>query len=254
MRLFERTGRRMRLTETGRQVYGYADGIFSLGRELLETLEGGGPARRPRLVVGLAEAVPKLVAYRILEPARQLSEPVTVVCLEDKTDRLLPDLAAHDLDLVLSDTPADPGLGVKAFSHLLGESGVTFFATAGMAARLRRGFPRSLTGQPMLLPAETTALRRSLDAWFEREGIRPLVVGEFADPALLTVFGQAGEGAFAAPSAIEGEVRRQHQVVAVGRAESVRERFYAISVERKLKHPAVTAIVEAARERLFVER
>lgn len=249
--LFARTGRRMVLTETGRMVYGYADEIFTLGRELLETVAGRGPGRRPRLVVGIADAVPKLVAYRILEPARRLPEPVTIVCLEDKPDRLLPELAAHQLDLVLADTPANPGLGVKAFSHLLGESGVTFFALAPLAARLRRGFPRSLAGQPMLLPAETTGLRRSLDAWFEREDLRPSVVGEFEDPALLKTFGQSGAGVFPAPTAIEDEVRRQRHVVVVGRTMEVRERFYAISVERKLKHPAVTAIVEAAREGIF---
>ena len=249
--LFERTGRRMVLTETGRMVYGYADEIFTLGREMLETVSGRGTGRRPRLVVGIADAVPKLIAYRILEPARTLQEPVTVVCLEDKPDRLLPELAAHQLDLVLADTPANPGLGVKAFSHLLGECGVTFFAAGAVASRLRRGFPRSLTGQPILLPAETTALRRSLDAWFEREGIRPSVVGEFEDSALLKVFGQAGQGVFPAPSAIAEQVRPQHRVAVVGRTDDVRERFYAISVERKLKHPAVTVIVEAARERLF---
>jgi LysR family transcriptional activator of nhaA len=241
----------MELTETGRMVYGYADEIFTLGRELLETVAGRGPGRRPRLVVGIADAVPKLVAYRILEPARRLPEPVTIVCLEDKPDQLLPELAAHQLDLVLADTPANPGLGVKAFSHLLGESGVTFFAPPAVAVRLRRGFPRSLTGQPMLLPGETTSLRRALDAWFEREGIRPTVMGEFEDPALLKVFGQAGTGVFPAPTAIEDDVRGQHRVAVVGRTDEARERFYAISVERKLKHPAVTAIVAAARERIF---
>ncbi len=249
--LFERAGRRMVLTETGRMVYGYADEIFTLGRELLETVAGRGAGRRPRLIVGIADAVPKLVAYRILEPARRLPEPVTIVCLEDKPERLLPELAAHQLDLVLADTPANPGLGVKAFSHLLGESGVTFFAPPAVAARLRRGFPRSLTGQPVLLPGETTALRRALDAWFEREGIRPTVMGEFEDPALLKVFGQAGTGVFPAPTAIEADVRGQHRVAVVGRTDEARERFYAISVERKLKHPAVTAIVAAARERIF---
>ena len=249
--LFQRTGRRMVLTEMGRMVYGYADEIFTLGRELLETVAGRGPVRRPRLVVGIADAVPKTVAGRILEPAWRLPEPVTVVCLEGKPDHLVPDLAAHQLDLVIADVPANPSLGVKAFSHLLGESGLTFFAAATVAARLRRGFPASLTGQPMLLPAETTSLRRALETWFEREAIRPSVVGEFEDPALMKMFGQSGAGVFPAPTAIEDEVRRQRHVVVIGRTEDVRERFYAISVERKLKHPAVTAIVEAAREGIF---
>jgi LysR family transcriptional activator of nhaA len=202
-------------------------------------------------VVGIADALPKLIAYQLLKPALALAEPIRVVCREDKPDRLLAELSVHALDLVLADAPIGPTVKIRAFNHLLGECGITIFAAASVAAVYRRGFPRSLNGAPFLLPTDNTMLRRSLEQWFEAEGIRPHEVGEFEDSALLKVFGQAGAGLFAAPSVIEAEVRRQYGVQILGRIESVRERFYAISVERKLKHPAVVAISEAARQKLF---
>ena len=204
-----------------------------------------------RFVVGVADVLPKLIAHRLLEPALHLAEPIRVVCREDKPERLLAELAVYGLDLVLADAPIAPTVKIRAFNHLLGECWVTVFGTAQGAAAYRRGFPRSLDGAPFLLPTDNTTLRRSLDQWFDAEGIRPLVVGEFEDSALLKVFGQTGAGLFAAPSVIEAEVRRQYGVQIIGRVETVRERFYAISVERKLKHPAVVAISEAARQKLF---
>jgi LysR family transcriptional activator of nhaA len=176
---------------------------------------------------------------------------VRLVCHEDKPDRLLAALAVHDLDLVLTDAPLGPTHKVRAFNHLLGECGLTFFGTARLARAHRRRFPRSLEGAPVLLPTDNTPLRRALEQWFDTEGIRPLVVGECEDNALLNVFGAAGVGMFAAPAVVEREIRRENRVEAIGRVESVRERFYAISVERKLRHPAVVAIVEAAREKVF---
>ncbi len=251
-KLFARTGRNITLTEMGRVVFRYADEIFSLGRELTDTLKGRSVGRPVRFTVGIADVLPKLVAYRLLQPALQLTDPIRMVCHEGKPEQLLAELAVHGLDLVLSDAPIGPMVKVRAFNHLLGESDVTIFGPAKLAAKYRRRFPQSLDGAPMLLPTETTSLRRSFDQWCESKSIRPFVVGEVEDSALLEVFGQSGAGLFPAPSVIEGEVRRQYGVQTVGRLEEVRERFYAISVERKLKHPAVVAISEAAQQKLFV--
>lgn len=250
-RLFDRVGRRMELTEVGREVFRYADEIFSLGRELLDTVKGRPTGRPVRLSVGVADALPKLIAYRLLEPALRLPEKVWIICREDRSDRLLAELAIHSLDLVLSDAPVGPGMSIRAFSHLLGECGVTVFGAGALAAKYRRGFPHSLDGAPLLLPTENSALRRSLDQWFDSVQIRPQVVSEFEDSALLKVFGQAGTGLFVAPSAIDAEVQKQYGVKVVGRIEAVKERFYAISVEKRLKNPAVVAISAAAREKLF---
>jgi LysR family transcriptional activator of nhaA len=203
------------------------------------------------LVVGIADVVPKLVARRLLEPALQSPEAVRLVCREDKPDRLFAELAVHNLDVVLSDAPVGPSIRIRAFSHLLGECGVTFLATPELAAAHKRKFPKSLDGAPLLLPTETTALRRALDHWFGARGVRPKVVGEFDDSALLTECGETGLGIFPVPSVVADTVKRTYAVHFVGNADPVRERFYAISVERKLTHPAVVAISEEARHRLF---
>ncbi len=250
-KLFVRSGRKLVLSDVVRVVFRYADEIFTTGRELKDVLKGRPTARPLTLVVGVADVVPKLIAQRLLEPAMRLAEPVRLICREDKPDRLLADLAVHDLDVVLADGPAPPSVRVKAFSHLLGECGVVFLATEKLATSHRRRFPRSLNDAPVLLPTENTTLRRSLDQWLDGQGIRPRIVGEFEDSALLTVFGQAGLGIFPAHSVIADEVCRQHDVHRVGRVDEVRERFYALSVERRLKHPAVLAISEEARRTLF---
>ncbi len=250
-KLFIRAGRNLVMTETGRVVYRYANEIFSLGRELTDVLKGR-PAGRPvRLVVGISDVLPKLIAYRLLQPALELHDPVQIICYEDRPDRLLAELSTFVLDLVLTDAPVGPLVRVRAFNHLLGSCGVSFFATSSLAARYRKRFPASLNGAPFLLPLENAALRRSLEQWFESQRIRPRVVGEFQDSALLEAFGQAGVGVFAAPTAVEDDVRQHRGVSLLGRTESVIERFYAISIERKLKHPAVLAISEAARLELF---
>lgn len=250
-KLFERVGRNLVLTDVGRVVYRYADEIFGLGRELLDTVKGRGSGRPLSLTVGIADQVPKLVAHRLLEPVRRLPEPVTLVCHEDKPERLLASLALHELDIVFSDAPAGSATRVRAFSHLLGETAISFFATPDLAKKARRGFPRSLASLPVLLPTRNTSLRRSLDGFFESAGVRPHVVAEFEDSALQKVFGAAGDGCFPAPSVIAKEICRQYGVRVVGEATGVSERFYALSVERKIKHPAVLAITEAARARLF---
>ena len=250
-RLFTRSGRALALTEAGRVVYRYAEEIFGLGTELMETLKGRPTGRPARLTVGIVNVIPKLIAYRLLEPAFKLPERVRVECREDRPERLLAELATHGLDLVLADAPAGASVRVRAYSHLLGECGVSIFGAERLSKAHRRGFPRSLDGAPFLLPTADSTLRRLLDDWFEAQGIRPRIVGEFEDSALLKVFGQSGAGLFAMPSAIDAEVRSQYEVRLVGRVE-LRERFYAITVERRLKHPAVVAISEAARRELFV--
>ena len=250
-KLFSRSGRNLVLTEMGRMVFRYAEEIFSLGRELLDAVKDRPTGRPLRLVVGVADVLPKLIAFRLLEPALHLREPVRIICREDKPERLLAELAVHELDVVLSDAPIGSGVSVRAFSHLLGETAITFFGVPKLAARFRRRFPRSLDGAPLLLPSYDTAIRRDLDQWFDSQEIRPAVVGEFDDYALLRVFAEAGVGIFPAPSVVEQQIRRQYGLERIGRAQGVRARYYAISVERKLKHPAVAAICETARQKLF---
>lgn len=252
--LFVRKGRTLELTEMGRVVLGYADEIFALGRELMDTVRSR-PTRGPqKLVVGIADVVPKLIAKRLLDPAREEHGGLRMVCREGKAERLLTELAAHDLDVVLSDSPLPAGSSVRAFNHLLGECGVSVFARKDLAARYRKGFPRSLHGAPMLMPGDATTQRRALDVWLDARGLRPVIEAEFDDSALLSVFGQDGAGLFPAPSAIEDSIKKQYEVELVGRLPEVRERFYAISIERRLRHPAVVAICETARQELFRER
>jgi LysR family transcriptional activator of nhaA len=253
-KLFQRSGRNLVLTDMGRLVYRYADDIFGLGRELMDTLKDRPTGRPLRFQVGVADEVSKVIAYRLLEPAMRLPQPVYMVCRDGSADRLLTDLATHALDLVIADTPISPGIKVKAFSHPLGETSVTVFGTAKLAAPRRKAFPKSLDGSPFLLPTAGKTLRRTLDQFFDQQGIRPRIVAELDDSALLTTFGQAGAGLFVAPTVLEKEVMRQFGVVAVGRLDAVRERYFAISVERRLKHPAVVAISEAANEMLMAKR
>lgn len=250
-KLFHRVGRNLELTEMGRIVFRYADEIFSIGREMMDTVRGRPVSGPLRLIVGIIDALPKLVVRKLLEPALQLPEQIHLVCREGKENQLLAELSVHSLDIVLTDTPVKPGLSVKAYSHLLGECGVSFFAVDQLAAKLRKDFPRSLDGVPMLLPSPMSALRGSLDQWFDSIDIRPQVTCEFDDQALLKVFGQAGDGVFASPSVIEEEVQQQHNVKVVGRSDAIREKFYAISVERIVKHPAVVAIQKAAYHSIF---
>ncbi|MCW8141007.1 MAG: transcriptional activator NhaR [Planctomycetota bacterium] len=248
--LFTRSGRRLVLTDVGKLVYRYADEIFTVGRELLDTLKGRPTGRPLRFVVGIADVVPKLIAHRLLRTTLSLDN-VRLICRENTSDVLLAELAVHGLDLVLSDSPIGAGVKVRAFSHLLGESGVSICAAPRLASSLRRRFPRSLDGAPFLLPTEGAALRRSLEQWFDREEIRPRVVGEFDDSALLAVFGQAGEGAFAIPTAVEDDARRSYGVRVVKRLPELQERFYAITIERKVKHPAAVAMTRTAKAELF---
>lgn len=250
--LFTKKGRGLALTDAGRVAFEYADEIFSLGQELSETLRGRPTGKPMRLSVGITDAFPKLLAYRILAPALRMDPPVHLVLQDDHPTRLFAELSIKEVDLVITDAPLPPTAPLRAYNHLLGECGVSFFGTRALADAHAADFPASLHGAPMLLPVEGTTLRRSLAHWFGTVGVEPRVVAEVGDSALLKTFGQAGMGLFAAPSAIEAEIRRQYGVVTVGRVEEMRERFYAISVERKLTHPAVVAITQMARESLFV--
>jgi len=250
-KLLVKAGRKLVPTEMGTVVFRYAGETFSLGREMIDTVQGHGTSKQLRLNVGIVDVLHKLVVRRLLEPALQLAPRTRLVCFEDTYERLLGELALHTLDLVIADAPVPASSSVRAFNHVLGESGMTLFGTEELARHVRRGFPRSLDGCPMLLPVEGSSQRRALNEWLDRHGLRPDVIAEFEDSALLKVFGSSGFGMFAAPTVVEREVVEQYGVRVVGRLDGVRERFYAISIERRLKHPGVVAISAGAREDLF---
>lgn len=249
--LFVRAHRRLGLTTAGRVAYRYADEIFGLGKQLVDALHESRSGHLPSLHVGLTFLVPKLVAYRLLEPALARADELAVHVFEDRLAQLIPRLASHELDVVLSDAPLGAESRVKAFNHPLGSGGTSFFARADIAAKYRRGFPQSLDRAPMLYPMAGSLLRRDLERWFSRIHVAPALVAEFDDTALLKVFGQAGRGVFAGPTVIERAIRQQYDVAVIGRTDEVVERVYAITVERKIVHPAVEAICEAARTKLF---
>jgi LysR family transcriptional activator of nhaA len=253
-KLFRKAGRNLEPTDLGRLVFRYADEIFSLGREMLETVRGHATERPLLFKAGIVNVLPKLIACKLLEPALRIPERVHLICHEDKEDRLLGELAVHSLDLILSDSPMQKGLSLKVYNHLLGECGVTFFADEYLCRQFRSGFPESLDAAPMLLPLEMTALRKGLERWFDFLKIRPMIAAEFEDSALMEKFGQSGHGIFALPSVIEREVQGQYNVDIVGRTDAVRERFYAISYERIIRHPAVTAITTTAKRDFFVDQ
>jgi len=250
-KLFQRSGRRLVLTDTGHVVFEYADEIFGLGRELLETLQGRPSGRPARLTVGISSVLPKTLVHHILEPALRLEPAPVLVCREDKTHRLLADLSIQRFDLVLSDEPVSGPIRVKAYNHVLGSCGVTVFGTPDLVAEYVKGFPGSLEDAPFLLPSEGSLLRRALDRWLDHNGIRVRTVAEFEDMALLKHFGARSEGLFVAASALEADLARDHGVKVLGRTDQVQETFYAITIERRIKHPAVQAIVEQARTQLF---
>ena len=249
--LFNRVGHRLDLSDYGRVIFEYAEKIFSLGEELESILGNPTAGRSPLFRVGVSDAVPKSIAYRLLEPAVRMVDPPFIVCQEGKLATLLAELALQKQDIVIADSSIPSNVGIKGFSHLLGESSMTFFASRPLRRKLSGAFPLCMDEAPMLLPGKDAAIRPQLIQWFEKQGIRPRYVGEFDDGALLKAFGQVGTGIFAAPSVIGKEVCRQYGVVEIGETNEIMERFYAISVERRLTHPAVKAISSAAREELF---
>jgi LysR family transcriptional activator of nhaA len=251
--LFRRTGRRLELTDAGHVAFSYADEIFQVGSELEDALRNRHDERPFLFRVGIADVIPKSIAHRLLAPALALPDPVRMVCREDKFERLLAELAIHRLDMVLADRPMPPGMDVKGYSHRLGECGLTFFAAPGLAAGLSGKFPLLLDGAPLLIPGEDSAVRAPLLRWLSGQDIFPRLVGEFDDGALMKSFGQAGAGIFPAPTAIAGEVAQQNGVIPLGSTQAVKERFFLITAERKISHPAALAVSESAQRGLFAD-
>ena len=251
VQLFQRVGRNLELTETGRRTLSYADEIFTLGDELVDMLRDPRAQRVLVFKVGIADVVPKSVAYQLVAPALRIDEPVRLVCREGPLDSLLAELALNRLDMVIADRTLPVGVNVRAYNHFLGECGVSAFAAPDLAATLRGKFPACLDNAPFLLPGVDVAIRSQLMHWFDQQRIRPRVVGEFQDSALLKAFGQAGSGVFVAPSAIADFVCRQYGVQTLGLIDSVREQLYAITTQRRLTHPAVIAVRQVARDEVF---
>ena len=250
-KLLRRKGRTLEPTDVGRLVFRYAEEIFGLGRELMDAVKQRPTGRPLRLVVGIDDVVPKEIAHALIEPALRLREPVRLLCREGSLEPLVAKLSLHELDVVLSDAPVTPSLDIRAFNHPLGECGVSWMAAPPLAKAYRRGFPQSLDGAPILLPTADTAIRRGLDHWFEKKRVRPVLVAEFEDYALLRAFGQRGTGVLPVPSVLEKDFRRQYGLQHLGPVDGVVGRFYAVSIERKIRHPAVAAICESARRTLF---
>lgn len=244
-------GRRLVLTEAGRIALGYADQIFLLGEQMQEALASADIDRAMRLTVGISDSVPKLISSRLLEAALSLPERVKLICYEDNFESLLGDLSVHKLDVVLTDRPVPSGTTLRVFSHLLGESEVMLFGVPQLAKKYRAEFPASLKSAPLLLPTRNNAVRGRIDHWFETHELRPNVVGEFDDNALLNTFGRSGLGLFPASAALAANVEEQFGAIPVGELAEVREQFYAISNERKIKHPAIEAILSAIHGKVF---
>lgn len=251
--LFNRSGKQFELTETGQMVFTYADEIFSLGNELQEILQHHPIGRPTHFKIGLTDSIPKSLAYRLIEPAIQIEEPPRVICREGKLANLLADLAIHRLDIVIADSPMPSSLNVMGYSHHLGESGLTFLATKELAHKYQGKFPACLHGAPMLLPGQDVAIRPKLNHWMNENKVVPKICGEFDDSALMKAFGRAGTGIFCTPSAIAEQVMHQFDVVRIGATNEIKDHYYAISVERKLSHPAVIAISRSAKQELFIK-
>lgn len=249
--LFQRVGRRLELTDAGKLALSYSEEIFQTGAELEDLLKNGAEERFITFRVGIADVVPKFIAYRLLAPVLALPETVRLICQENRLDSLLADLAIHRLDMVLADRPMPPGTEVKGYSHPLGETGVAFMAAPALAARLTGGFPACLDGAPLLLPGRDSALHSTLPRWLNRQEKHANIVGEFDDSALMKAFGEAGAGVFPTPAASVADVVAHYQVVSLGETNEIRERFFLISAERRLTHPAARAVSEQARTGLF---
>lgn len=249
--LFRREGRGLSLTDVGRDVFARADEVFQAGQGVIDLLRGVPTERRAKLTIGVPDIMPKLITHRLLAPVFALPDEIQVVCYESAFENLLADLAVNRFDVVLSDAPISSNLKIRAYNHFLGECGITIFGQPKLAAKYRLEFPRSLDTAPMLLPTPNTELGRSIDQWLYERSLQPKVVGQFYDSALLKEFGSAGVGLFPAPTAIEREIQRQYRVKVVGRIEEIREKFYAITVQRRLQHPGVVAIAESARTDLL---
>ena len=251
VRLLQKHGRGLALTESGQLVLRYATDIFYLGEELQEALKDTRTGRRQRLVIGILDSIPKSIAYKILEPALKLGKDLTFNCIEGPLDKLVSQLAVNNLDVVIADAPISANYNIKTYSHLLGESSISFFASHYRAANYRKHFPQCLDGAPMLMPSDASSIGRAVKQWLRDNDLRPKIKGYFDDSALLKAFGKAGEGIFFMPSVIEKSVIQEYNVRAIGKVDELTERYYAITAHRRISHPAVAAIYETARESLF---
>ena len=251
-KLFQKSGRNLELTEDGHLALGYADQIFTLGAELEAAVrQAHGGQRVLDFKVGVADSVTKSVAYRLLEPALSVAEPVRLICSEGKFPDLLAQLALNRLDLVIADEPMSKRISVKAFNHALGRTNMSFFCAPGLQAQLKGAFPGCLNGAPLLIQGAQASVRQQLDGWLTRHQIHPRIIGEFDDGALMTAFGREGRGVFMGPSVMEAETAAQFGVEVLGRTDELVEEFFAVSVERRITHPCVVAITDAARGQLF---
>ncbi|WP_371193357.1 transcriptional activator NhaR [Glaciecola sp. SC05] len=249
--LFDRVGRRLRLTETGRLVLRYADDIFELGKELTDVLRGAPLVGTSEFIVSAASALPKTIVYKILEPALSLSQEVSLMCREGPVETILGELAVHEVDMVLTDTPLSSAFSIKAYNHYLGQSELSFFAAPSLAKNLRGPFPACLNEAPVLLPTKQNAIRQLFDKWCHDANIYPIIRGQYDDSALMKSFGKAGFGIFFMPTIIEDEVKDNFGLEVIGRLSDIKQKFYAISAERKVTHPAVAAVCSTARDIIF---
>lgn len=242
--LFAPQGRSLVLTEAGRTALLYAEQIFQIGGKLRETLAES-TYLRPRLSVGVTDGVPKLIAFRLLEGLLQPPLQLRLACIDGEFEHLLGELALNRLDLVIADRSAPQRANLKLESNLLGSAGISLFGSLALLERYGKEFPRHLNGAPLLLPTRNDPLRGAIDAWFESHDIRPEIIGEFSDSALLKTFGRAGLGLFPAPAALENEILAQFQSYPLGALSGVSENWYAIATYKRLPHPAIAAIRDA---------
>ncbi|MCG8379019.1 MAG: transcriptional activator NhaR [Proteobacteria bacterium] len=249
-KLFRRQGRGLTLSEKGRLVFRYADEIFNLGKELQDVIRGASPVGQLEFAVGILDCIPKTIAYKLLTPGLQTGFDISITCKEGPIDHILSELAVHKLDMVLADMPLTSSYNIKAYNHFLGESGITFFAKPEMSKQFSKNFPKSLNNAPILIPTENSTIRRAIDQWFDELEVYPKIMGEFDDSALLKAFGQGGVGIFFMPTVIEKDICKQFNVNIIGRTAKVKEQFYAISTERKIKHPAIASICKAAKQKI----
>jgi len=249
--LFNKVGRNLEITDIGRRVLSYAEDIFSLGNELEQMLRNL-PSEQPQLLkVGVVDVIAKSIAHQILLPALQMTESTRMICSEADLETLLAELTLHRLDMVIADSPIPPSVSTRAFSHRLGQCAVSFFATEELSNKLSGDFPQCLNNIPILLPSKGNQLRSAIDKWLLNHRISPIIAAEFDDSALLKTFGQQGVGVFIAPTAIEEEVKMQFKVKAIGQTNEIKEEFFAISIEKRVSNPIVSAVIESANNTLF---
>ena len=250
-KLLQRHGRNLKLTESGQLAYKYAEQIFTTGQEFLDLLDGKPGVTLKEFKVGIADVVPKSLAYRIIEPALDPKEGVIIHCFEDKTERLLAALSVAEIDLVVADRPIPPNVKVKAFNHFVGESGISFLATRPLASKYRKNFPHSLVDAPLLLPTPESAVRHEIDQWLNTHDIAPKCIGVFQDRALMKLAARDGKGIMPIPSVVESEVKNEFHLELVGKVSEISEKIYLISIDRRLKNPLLQRICNEGQQDLF---